>query len=240
MNTWREIGPMAKEPVRFTCPDGRMMGLNDTGLSLEWECAERVFRIYLYGLSYATRHVYRGRALPRDGRQWREERYEIPLPREIRIVLGATKGLTDRELAQRLARPQFEVTAIMEFHGYCAWNPLNKVIDPGKKRGRWVDPKWPAHLAGAIAAAEEVIDVFRGAFPRASLAQEAAMLREWEQLARVSPHFLSPGFGSILQEADNLKVAGTKKEILDRIAWFAAGKIASPWANARFSRGRRR
>jgi hypothetical protein len=226
---------MAKEPVRFMCPDGKMMGLNDTGLALEWECADRVFRICLHGLRYGWRHAYRGSA-----RQWREERYEIPLPREIRIVLGATKGLTDRELALRIGRPQFEVTAIMEFHGYCAWNPLNKVIDCGKKRGRWIDPKWPVHLAEAIGAAEQVMDVFRAAFPRAPLAQEAAMLREWEQLAHVSPYFLSPGFGSVLQEADNLKVAGTKNEILERIALVASGKIPSPWANARFSRGRRR
>lgn len=240
MNTWCEIGPMAKEPVRFTCPDGKMMSLSDTGLALEWECVERVFRIYLHGLRYSWRHGYHGHALPRDSRQWREERYEIPLPREIRIVLGAAKGLTDRELARRIGRPQFEVTAIMEFHGYCGWNPLNKVIDSGKKCGRWKDPKWPAHLAQAIGAVEEVIDAFRAAFPRAPLAQELALLREWEQRARLPTYFLSHGFGSVMQEVENLKVTATKHEILGRIALVTAGTLASPWSNARAVRGRRR
>src|SRR4051812_35284901 len=119
MNTWRELGPATAMPVRFTCPDGKLTSLSDTGLALEWYCVDREFRIFLYGHRYGLRHVFRGRVPPSEARQWCEERYSIPLAREIRVVLGATRGLTDRDLARVLGRPQFEIAAIMTFHGYC-------------------------------------------------------------------------------------------------------------------------
>lgn len=240
MNTSRELGPDAILPVMFTGPDGKVTSLSDTGLALEWECVDRVFRIFFYGLRYGWRHAFRGPRPPRDSRQWREERYEVPLAREIRVVLGATKGLTDCELARRLGRPHFEVTAIMEFHGYCGWNPLNKTASAGLGRGRWCDPEWPAHLIGAIRATDEVVDAFRAAFPRAPLAQEEALRRDWEQLARVAPGFLAPGFGSVMQETENLAVVATKETMLARVMAVASGSLPSPWVDAQYSRRRRR
>lgn len=230
MNTYGgdNLGPSRTEGIRFRAPDGTSVTLHENRLSHEWAYLRGRFRIYFYGSRYSWRHVFWGEGLPDKMEEWKERRYVIPIDREVKTVLLSSRGFTSREIAQHLGRPDWEISAIMEYHGYCYWNPLNKEPVTSKWK-RSIDPKLPEAAAAVIRAYDEVQEVFNETFGIELYLSWQWVTEEWATLARVSANLFDPGYADPSRKEENARIVATKQEMLDRIARSARGEYAARW-----------